>query len=169
MRGQAFGVYLRLQKIFWRLSGTQSTGYLFEESGVVAFTAAVQLKDGKSEDQRGCLKRERKRKGWTVPPHNVPWCEIHREPWWQRLCWEILRHPRPWCTPNRRSWSALWRSEGEKWWRKKKNNPPKKRESWMETITVTYCVPVHETPDRCSHLTGKEDHQKEEKLQKAKF
>lgn len=39
----------------------------------------------------------------------------------------------------------------------------------METITITYCVPVHETPDRCSHLTGKEDHQKEEKLQKAKF
>lgn len=39
----------------------------------------------------------------------------------------------------------------------------------METITVTYCVPVHETPDRCSHLTGKEDHQKEEKLQKTKF
>lgn len=38
----------------------------------------------------------------------------------------------------------------------------------METITVTYCVPVHETPDRCSHLTGKEDHQKEEKLQKEK-
>lgn len=36
----------------------------------------------------------------------------------------------------------------------------------METrIKVTHCVPVHEAPDRCSHLTGKEDHQKEEKLQ----
>lgn len=38
----------------------------------------------------------------------------------------------------------------------------------METVKLTYCVPVHEAPDRCSHLTGKEDHQKEEKLQKEK-
>lgn len=56
-----FGIYLRLQKIFWRLSGTQSTGYLFEESGVVAFTAAVQLKDGESNNQRlfrGCRREE---------------------------------------------------------------------------------------------------------------
>lgn len=28
-----------------------------------------------------------------------------------------------------------------------------------------YSVPVHETPDCCSHFTGKQDHQKEEELQ----
>lgn len=33
-------------------------------------------------------------------------------------------------------------------------------------MCVAYCVPVHETPDCCSHFTSKEDHQKEEELKK---
>lgn len=39
-----FCVYLRFQKIFLSLSGTQGADDLFEQSGVVSFTAAVELK-----------------------------------------------------------------------------------------------------------------------------
>lgn len=58
-----FGGYLRFGKIFRRLSGTQSSGYLFEESSVVAFTAAVELKDGKNS---GRLKAVKKKMVWLL-------------------------------------------------------------------------------------------------------
>lgn len=37
-------IYLRSHKIRGRLSWTQSAGNLFEERGVISFTAAVELK-----------------------------------------------------------------------------------------------------------------------------
>lgn len=37
-----------------------------------------------------------------------------------------------------------------------------------EGVCVAHCVSVHETPDRCSHFTGEEDHQEEEELRREK-
>lgn len=106
---------------------------------------------------------------FKTAPHQkhqmIPCCEKLPESWWRRLCWEILRRPQPWCTQSHRSWSVLSRSvDKRKVWVLFWRHIPQSEQVVNNSVCVAYCVPVHEAPDRCSHFTSKQDHQKEEKL-----